>query len=101
MVHYSNEPYHVRGDLFTETGKWKYTVQIDMRGEFHVIDLHRAVVRAARATPSETLGVMDGAVGPESRYWLVVLDPYHQNAHPQMIKLSRYDTDLNYHFEEQ
>lgn len=73
----------VRGDLFTEHGKWKYTVAIDMCGSYDAIDLHSAVVRAFRSTPSDVRGVIDGVTG----YRLVVLEPYHRNGYPVCVMI--------------
>lgn len=79
----------VRGELFTETGKWKYTVQIDMMGFYSELDINDAVRKALRNTDSDIRGVTDSAVAPGSRYTLVVFEPYHKNAYPVMIKLDK------------
>ena len=70
-----------------------YTVQIDMTDEWDALGLHQAIVRAIRRTPANVRGVIDSAVSSTSTYRLVVFDPYHRNAHPQMIKLSDYVED--------
>lgn len=77
----------VRGDLFTERGKWKYSVAIDMTNFYGTLLIHDAVRKAIRATPAEVRGVLDSAVSEGSGYWLVVLEPYHRNSYPVMIKL--------------
>lgn len=83
MTHFSLNPGMVRGELFTENGKWKYTVQINMYDFYNEVDIYEAVVKAFRATPSSTTGVVEGITG----YWLVVLDPYHRNAYPVMVRI--------------
>ena len=90
MTNYSSSPSHVRGDLFTDSGKWKYTVVIDMEGVYDCPLLHEAIVDALRDTPSSFRGVVDGAVGSQSEYILVVLNPCHRNGYPVMIRLSDY-----------
>lgn len=77
----------VRGDIFTDTGKWKYSVAIDMTYFYDMFPLQEAVRRAAQRTPAEVRGVTDGVVADGSGYTLVVLEPVHQHGHPVMIKL--------------
>lgn len=88
-MNFNLSPAMVRGELFTPTGKWKYTIQIDMTGYWEYFPLHEAIIKAVRKTPVEIRGVVDGAVGPDSEYILVVFDPYHKNGYPQMIRLSQ------------
>jgi hypothetical protein len=90
MTNYSNNPAHVRGELFSPSGKWRYTITIDMTGFYHATEIHKTVVEAARQTPSSLRGVVDGAVSSKSDYILVVPDPYHKNAYPIMIHLNKY-----------
>lgn len=73
----------VRGELFAERGKWKYTVQIDMQDHYNDVDLYRAVRDAFRETSEAVRGVRGNCWG----YWLVVLEPYHRNAYPVMVLL--------------
>lgn len=77
----------VRGDLFNERGKWKYTVAIDMTEFYNFHPLQLAVLAAVRNTPAEIRGVVDGVVSENSGFWLVVLEPNHAYPHPVMIKL--------------
>jgi hypothetical protein len=76
----------VQGNLFNEhTGKWKYTVQIDMRKFYdapHLVE--HAVKQAFRATPPEVLGVNPTTI---TGFKLVVLDPYHEREHPVMVTI--------------
>lgn len=81
---YSTNSGHVRGDLFTETGKWKYSVVIDMSNYYDVPLLTReAVVEAFHNTDQSFRGVR----GECKRYWLVVLEPYHRNSYPIATRL--------------
>lgn len=90
MTFYSNNPAHVRGELFSPSGKWRYTITVDMTGFWESIDIHKAVVEATRQTPSSLRGVVDGAVSSLSGYVLVVQDPYHKRAYPIMVHLDDY-----------
>lgn len=75
----------VRGDLFTKSGKWKYTVQIDMSiADFNHWDIAEEVEKCFWLTDASVRGVVDGV----SDMWLIVLDPYMKNGYPQMIWLS-------------
>lgn len=79
----------VRGELFTENLKWKYTVCIDMREYWGTTkgrpwEIHDCVREAFYKTPSEIRGVVDG----EFKDWfLFVPDPCHQYQYPIAIKL--------------
>lgn len=77
----------VRGDLFNERGKWKYTVAIDMREFFNHEGVQLAVLAAIRSTPESVRGVKDSVVATGSGFWLVVLEPSHAYSHPVMIQL--------------
>lgn len=90
MTYFSINPGHVRGDLFTKHGKWKYTITIDMSNHYYDPQINSAVIRSVRSTPERLLGVYSGVVSQSSEYVLVVLDPYHENSFPQMLKLWEY-----------
>ncbi len=91
MTNYSINAGHVRGDLYSPNGKWRYTIVIDMSEYWNAADIHRAIVDATRCTPESLRGVIDIAVNNMSDYTLVVSIPYHKYSHPIMIKLSEYD----------
>lgn len=90
MTNFSFNVAHVRGDLFLEGGKWKYTILIDMSHHYYDVDMRLGIVLSARSTPSEIRGVVDHAVSSSSEYVLVVLDPCHQYSHPVMLRLKDY-----------
>jgi len=82
----------VEGNLFNRredgrSGKWKYTVAIDMSDFYYhgptCVDAVQAAVKAGKAE-----GVIQAVWSGEPQrdgFWLVVLEPYHENAHPVMI----------------
>lgn len=82
---YIQDETKVRGDLFTETGKWKYTVVLDYRGgDWSHWDLYNEARDAlARATDNGISGVGLREV-PEG-WSLVVLEPYAKNAYPIQV----------------
>ena len=96
MTHYSSNPGHVRGELFLPTGKWKYTIMIDMSACYDVHPIQEAIVKAVRRMFARDRGVVDSTVGPESDYVLFVQEPYHKYGHPIMIHLSAYDENDKY-----
>lgn len=79
------DPGWVRGDLFSESGKWKYVVAIDMRKYYSYSTVHAAVVDAFGNTPAADRGVNGNFDG--SGYWLVVTEPYHETSFPVMVRL--------------
>lgn len=80
MTHYNSDPQNVRVDLFKPSGKWYTTVSIRMdRYEAHTPSggyesLHDTVARCLREQ-------LDGY----RRKVAVVLEPYHEHAHPVML----------------
>lgn len=83
MSNFSLNPAMVRGDLFQDSGKWKYTVQINMAEHWGDSNIYDAVLASYMETPPEVRGVIDGATD----YWLVVTEPYHRNSYPVMVKI--------------
>lgn len=83
---YTYDDSRVRGDLFNERGKWKYTVVLDYRGgDYWTWDLWSEARNAlARATRSGVSGVSlkDIPYG----WTLVVLEPYSRNGHPIIVE---------------
>jgi hypothetical protein len=81
---YSDDPRHVRGDLFTDTGKWKYTVVLDYGFpgfQWDHWDMWRQTRQAlAHATAKGISGVTLRQI-PEG-WSLVVLEPYSKFEHP-------------------
>lgn len=78
----------VEGNLFNRrepgegfSGKWKYTIALDMTDYWDDVSAPDAVLRAYRDGKQD--GVLPGTTG----YWLVVLEPYHRNAHPVMVAI--------------
>lgn len=82
---FSLDPRHVEGNVFGETGKWKYTVQLDYTGgDWDNWDLwSEARAALARATRRRISGV--SLVAIPSGWTLVVLEPYGRNSHPIMV----------------
>lgn len=82
------EEHTVRGDLFTDTGKWKYTVALDYSGpdfDYQDWNLWRQAVRALEtATVRGTSGVSLTKI--PAGWTLVVLEPYGQYSHPITVK---------------
>lgn len=83
---YTDDPTKVRGDLFTDTGKWKYTVVLDYDGgDYHDGDLWvQALAALARASERKISGVTLEEI-PEG-WTLVVLEPYSKFSHPITVK---------------
>lgn len=71
------EPNWVRLDRFNANGKWKYTHEVKMLNEWwDHWDLFAAVENAMERAE---IGLEDGWVA-------VVLEPYHKNSYPVIIK---------------
>lgn len=82
---FSLNEYLVRGDLFTETGKWKYTVTLNY--EFDGFDYeHWDIHTMARRAFANGKGVSFKEITSENGYRLVVLEPYALNGYPIMIQ---------------
>lgn len=79
---YTDDSTKVRGDLFTESGKWKYTVVLDFDGgDYENWDLWTEAKNAlARATDAGISGVRLREV-PHG-WALVVLEPYSRFQYP-------------------
>jgi hypothetical protein len=82
---FSLDPRHVEGTVFTETGKYKYTVCLDYTGgDFETWDLWTEAKNALRrATKAGTSGVTFAEIHPG--WHLVVLEPYGKTGHPIMV----------------
>lgn len=74
MTHFSDNPGKVRVDYFRPSGKWYMTESHDMSGQYHTTDIRQAVEQMLRNA---------GRWLPH--FTIVVLEPYHQYAHPVMI----------------
>lgn len=81
MTHFSANSYMVRGEVFRTNGKWYMTIAINMNGQYRDFPVGTAIINAMKEDEYQKK-----LIGSE--YILVVLDPYHEHAHPQMIKLS-------------
>lgn len=95
MTHYSNSARHVRVSFFQPSGKWKYDFQLDMGEVYDAPLIHDALEKALDADKhlgrATRVGVDDDLVSVHQPWWrtwqgpIVVLDPYHQHAHPIML----------------
>lgn len=76
----------VRGDVFTENGKWKYTVCLDYSNcLWNSPDIWTETRRALReATGQNISGVMFDEI--PAGWILVVLEPYNKFSHPIIVK---------------
>lgn len=80
MTHYNDNPGMVRVDYFKPGGKWYMTEAIEMPdAEYSAPNIHEAVRRSLDASRP------DREPGWWSQFTVVVLEPYHQHAHPVMI----------------
>lgn len=75
MTNYSDNPGMVRVDYFKESGKWYMTDAVDMSLVYDYTSIHAAV----EAAIIEHRGALP-------HFNIVVLEPYHKNAHPVMIR---------------
>jgi len=77
----------VEANVFTDTGKWKYTVELDYRFpdfDWEHWDLHTMALKALEnATNNGTSGVTFKSIGPGKM--MVVLEPYAKNSHPIIV----------------
>lgn len=82
---FNHDDTKVRGDLFTESGKWKYTVTLDYTGgDWDYWDLWWEARQALRrATEAGTSGVTLKRI-PDG-WHLVVLEPYGRTSHPIIV----------------
>ncbi len=102
MTHFNLKSGVVQGNLFNRrsegwSGKWKYTVAIDMSDYYNLTTPIHAV--AAAILDGKVEGVVDSVwdrlrndptmgepdEGKPDGYWLVVLEPYHRYAYPVML----------------
>lgn len=82
---YTTDDYQVKGNLFTENGKWKYAVALDYSGQWDATDPKNAAKNALRqATDRGTSGVTIREIPPG--WWLVVLEPNTRFAYPIMVR---------------
>jgi hypothetical protein len=85
---YSYNDDHVRADLFTESGKWKYTVALDYSfqslADFEHWDMAAQARRALRH--ATVLGVSGVSLLEIPEGWsMVVLDPHSKNSFPILV----------------
>lgn len=82
MGHYSEDPAHVQVDVFKPSGKWYMRVQLDMRSHYNDVSIPDALIQMwqeqQRTSPNgwRCQGM-----------WMVCLEPYHKNEHPQMVQI--------------
>lgn len=83
---YNHDNTKRRGDLFNDTGKWKYTVTLDYKGaDYDHWDIWAETTTALRrATDHGTSGVRLREI--PTGWTLVVLKPYSRYSHPITIK---------------
>jgi len=70
-MHYSETESMVRLSRFKKSGKWYDDHAINMAGYYNTSSVHEAVKLAAKAANISHDG-----------YFFVVLEPYHEYAHP-------------------
>ncbi len=80
------DPTKVRADVFTESGKWKYTVCLDYSGlNYSSWDLwEQAKLALKQATGKKISGVTFDQV--PIGWMMVVLDPYGKTEYPIIVK---------------
>lgn len=85
-MNYSDNPGHCRVDFFMASGRWYTTEVIDMSGLYNEKSLYRAVALAINKQITTDTGHirMAGMVA-------IVLEPYHVNAFPIMLKVDDID----------
>lgn len=86
MTNYSSSPGSVEANLFVRrdegfSGKWKYTVALDMTDFWDHMGPAEAVKAAWDAGKQDQ--VQQGATG----FWLVVAHPYHRYSYPVMVAI--------------
>jgi hypothetical protein len=78
---YTEKNWMVRADRFKASGKWYDMFALDMEGLYGADQgaplIHEAVCRALNAQVLRT-----DHPHPESGWFVVVLEPYHEHAHP-------------------
>lgn len=73
---YSIEEGVVRADRFKPSGKWYDSIALDM-SDFYNEPMQQNAIRGAMARQKISL---------EEGWSIVVLEPYHVNSHPMMLK---------------
>ena len=88
MTGFALQESHVRGDLFNEKGKWKYTVLLDYDYpgfDYTAGNLWRhARAALVNATDKGISGVTMREI--PLGWFLVVLEPYSQFSHPIVVR---------------
>ncbi len=83
MSNYSDDPESVRVDFFKLSGKWYTTESVKM-------EIYSSVIAPVRDALIEALvkhlKKPDGSIR-FAGMWAVCLNPYHEHAHPQMVKV--------------
>lgn len=75
MTHFSDNPGMVRVDFFRPSGKWYMTEAHDMSDFYNEPVIHDAVCKMLER---------DGRL--LTHFDILVLEPYHKNAYPVMLK---------------
>ena len=77
---FCNNDRHVRGELFNQNGRWKYTVALDYTGlDWEHWDLEGNACKAFAQGKGVTMKEIP------SGWKLVVLEPFSQFQHPIMV----------------
>jgi hypothetical protein len=91
---FSENEGHVRCEIFRDrnggAGKWYTTIALDMSKHYHSGVLRELLEDAIINALKEQLDEIDTASGPRRRFggmWAVVLDPYHEHAHPMIVRI--------------
>jgi hypothetical protein len=71
----------VQGNLFTENGKWKYTVVLDYTGLWDALDPNEAARTALRQATDKGISGVTLREVPQG-WWLAVLEPYTKYSYP-------------------
>lgn len=78
---YTTNESAVRADLFTENGKWKYSISLDMEGNYDEVNIWKAIPRIVRSQYGSVVHK------PYEGMWIVILEPCWKYSHPIMMKL--------------
>ena len=81
MTHFSNDEADCRVDIFKPNGKWYTTTTINMSHNYNSPDLKQSIKDLLLLQKWDT----------DNGWIFVCLEPYHQHAHPIMLKENRSD----------
>ena len=90
MGNYSNDANSVRVDFFKESGKWYCTEAVKWTGPYHGTDQASGKITLIPESFAHALAEHLGRQEPwrlEDKV-AVCLEPYHEHAHPLMMKVS-------------